>query len=312
MTTRMTYSVRAATALTAALLAAGLIGADSSRGAVPAPSPALRIPVAAPMADTSCNTAVSLPPAKNPDGAKIQQIRTRGTLIVGVDQNSYNWGYRNPLNGQIEGFDIDLARAIAASILGDPSKVTFKAVSTARRVDAVKNGEVDMVARTMTITCDRLKDIAFSTPYFRVSQSVVLPKATPFTSIPDALRGKRVCAADKSSSATELASGRQATAEVRIVENQLDYLVLMQLGKVDVTLADTSLAYAQAAQDPMVKVPHDTIVPAFMGVGMNKADPDLVAWVNQVLVDYRANGGWQASYDKWLAASMGDAKPYVP
>ncbi|GAA2791254.1 glutamate ABC transporter substrate-binding protein [Kitasatospora paracochleata] len=307
-------TVRARALVAAVVLAAGALGAGSSQG-VPAGAPrtASTAPGLAPMADDGCDLTASEPPAKNPNGARIRKIRERGSLVVGVDQNSYNWGFRNPQTGRIEGFDIDLVHALAKSILGDPDKVTLKTVPTARRIDAIKGGEVDMVVRTMSVTCDRKKDIAFSAPYFRVTQQLVVPRAAKATGFAEALRGKRACVADNSSSQAELKRDGRGTAEVRTVENQLDCLVLMQQGLVDATLTDNVLAAAQVAQDPTVRLVPETIAPGYMGVGMNQADTDLVAWVNQVLAERKANGDWRASYDRWLAPTMG-ASPdgYLP
>ena len=198
-------------------------------------------------------------------------------------------------------------------MLGDPEKITFRTVPTARRIDAIKNGEVDLITRTMTITCDRLKEVAFSVPYFRTGQQVVVPRAAKVPSLAAAFKGRRACVAAQSSSEAELKRDARGTSAVRVVENQLDCLVLMQLGQVDTTLTDGALAAAQAAQDPTVQVLDESISDAYMGVAVNKAAPDLVAWVNQVLAEYRSGGGWQRSYARWLAPTMGaSTAPYLP
>ncbi|RKE21600.1 glutamate ABC transporter substrate-binding protein [Streptomyces sp. TLI_171] len=304
-------NARSRTLIAAAALVAGLLGAGgSAAGAGGAPALA---PAAAPQSEVeadTCDTAASLPPRQEA-GAKIRKIRERGAVVVGIDQSAYNWGYRNPLTGAIEGFDIDLAHAVAKSVLGDPAKIVLRTVSTAHRIDAVKNGEVDMVIRAMTITCERKKDVAFSVPYFRVSQRVVVPKSRHVRTVDEAMRGKRVCAALNSSSHTELKANSRGAAEIRTPDNQLDCLVLMELGEVDATLTDSSLAAAQVAQDPTVELAGESFQYTYMGVAMNQNDTDLVAWVNQVLVDWKANG-WQSSYDTWLKASMGAPDPYRP
>ncbi|MEV4557464.1 glutamate ABC transporter substrate-binding protein [Kitasatospora sp. NPDC049285] len=299
----------AAVVLAAGAVGGGVLGTGSSAGVGGVRVEAA--PQLAPMAD-GCDLAASLPPRQDV-GAKIRKIRERGVLVVGVDQSAYHWGFRNPQTGRIEGFDIDLAHAIAKSVLGDPSKVLLKTISTAHRIDAVKNGEVDVITRAMTITCDRKKDVAFSTPYFRTSQRVVAPKSAHVKSVDEALKGKRVCAALNSSSDAELKANPRGAAQVRLVDNQLDCLVLMQLGEIDSTLSDSSLAAAQVAQDPQVELAGEPFQPAYMGVAMNQADTDLIAWVNQVLVDWRSGGGWRASYDTWLKDSMGASPdPYLP
>ncbi|WP_197084992.1 glutamate ABC transporter substrate-binding protein [Saccharothrix sp. ST-888] len=305
---RRTATARAARMTGVAVLAAWLIGAGTSGAVGPATAAQPRAEAAAPQSAQDlaggCEDRTAAP-SPNESGPKVRQIKQRGTLIVGVDQNSYHWGYRNPQTGRIEGFDIDLARAVAKAILGDPDKVTFRTVPTAKRIEAIKTGQVDLIARTMTITCERWQDVAFSAPYFASGQRLVVPRAAKVTNLEQGLKGKRACVADQSSSQALLKQNPYGTADVKVVENQLDCLVLMQLGQVDATLTDTALAAAQAAQDPTVEQAGGQIAFAHMGIAMKKEDTDLVARVNQVLVDYRANGGWRASYDHWLAASMG-------
>ncbi|MGW4649697.1 glutamate ABC transporter substrate-binding protein [Kitasatospora sp. NPDC004289] len=304
-----------AVALAAAGLTVGLRAAPAGPAgpaAVPAAA-ALAAPAApaAPVTEDCAEKTVA--PSSSLTGRKVQEIRNRGTLVVGVDQNSFNWGYRNPQTGRIEGFDIDLAKAVAKAVLGDPEKITYRTVQTPKRIEAIRTGQVDLIVRTMTINCERWKDIAFSAPYFANGQRLVVPKAVQARTVAEGLKGKRACAAQQSSSDTELKKPEYGTASVTLVENQLDCLVLMQLGKVDATLTDGSLAAAQVAQDPTARMVEENLGSTRMGIGLKQEDTDLVALVNQVLVDYRANGGWQASYDHWLAASMGaSSAPYLP
>lgn len=298
----------------AAALAASMLGpAESSQGApgtVRAAAPRLA-PAADPAVD-GCDLTSSVPASRDESGPKVQQIKQRGTLVVGVDQNSYHWGYRDPQTGQIQGFDIDLARAVAKAILGDPDRITFRTVPTDQRIQAVQSGEVDLLIRITTISCDRLQQVAFSTPYFRIWQSLVVPKSVHATTDAEALRGRRVCVADQSSSQTELQQDSRGAAQVRVVENQLDCLVLMQLGQVDATLTDSELAAAQVAQDPNVQVIGEHLDPGYLGIAMRKQDTDLVARVNAVLPDY-LKGDWQQSYAHWLAPTMGQSPtPYLP
>ncbi|WP_327066747.1 glutamate ABC transporter substrate-binding protein [Kitasatospora sp. NBC_01302] len=294
-----------ATALLAPLTLAGAASGAPERPAAlaAAAGPGVRADAAAGAPD--CDPTKSLPPSSSDSGPAVSAIRKRGVLIAGVDQNNYHWGFRDPATGQLEGFDIDLVRAIAQAILGDPDKVQFKTVPTADRVQAVQSGEVDLVARTMTITCDRLADVAFSTVYFQAGQQVVVPKAAGAKSIDDALKGKRVCVSSSSTAQDELHRNPRGAAAVKVVGNDLDCLVLMQLGQVDATLTDNAIAVGQAAQDPTVQVIGPAITNEPYGIAIAKNAPDLVARVNQVLADYRSGGGWQASYDRWLAAYLG-------
>ncbi|MFF3984023.1 glutamate ABC transporter substrate-binding protein [Streptomyces sp. NPDC001601] len=261
------------------------------------------------------------------DGSTIDAIKARTgakrKLIVGVDQNSYRWGYRNPntSDAELEGFDIDLVHRIAQDILGDPNAVQFKAIPTSQRITAIQDGRVDMVVRTMTINCKRLDDVAFSAPYFKTGQQVLAPKSSSITGYDGTLAHKRICTAAGSTAYTKLSDDKRsgklpASADISTtVPNQLDCLVRLQLGEVDAVVTDGALAASQAAQDPTVGLKGAAFTTEYYGVAMKKDATDLVRRVNQILVEYRSDG-WQASYDKWLSATLGAdstaSKPPAP
>ncbi|MDQ0581075.1 polar amino acid transport system substrate-binding protein [Streptomyces rishiriensis] len=279
-------------------------------------------------ADADCTDPEKRTPApSSADGPTIAAIKARQgekrKLIVGVDQNSYRWGYRDPNNtgAELEGFDIDLVHRIAQDILGDPNAVQFKAIPTNQRIPAIQEGRVDMVVRTMTISCTRLDDVAFSAPYFKTGQQVLAPKSSTIKGYDDTLAKKKICTATGSTANTKLVddkkAGKIASSAVIAtpVPNQLDCLVRLQLGEVDAVVTDGALAASQAAQDPTVELKGAPFTTEYYGVAMKKTATDLVRRVNQTLVEYRASG-WQASYDKWLSATLGGdatkSKPPVP
>ncbi|MEV6782648.1 glutamate ABC transporter substrate-binding protein [Streptomyces sp. NPDC051098] len=275
-------------------------------------------------ADTCTTPEASLRPSAA-DGPNIAAIRERGKLVVGVDQNSYRWGYRNPASGALEGFDIDLAHAIAEDILGSRDAVIFRAIPTNQRIPALNNGTVDIVVRTMTINCARIKQVAFSTAYFQAGQQVLASKGSAITGFDESLKGKRVCSAEGSTAYEALEKNsfgavfkdphdEQPTDEdVLTVPNQLDCLVRLQEGLVDAVVTDNALAAGQAAQDPAVELkggkPFTT---EYYGVATKLGKDDVVRRVNRVLDNYR-RGPWTDAYNKWLAADLpGIAGPPAP
>ncbi|MFI9200302.1 glutamate ABC transporter substrate-binding protein [Streptomyces sp. NPDC053048] len=297
------------TATTAVVCAAAAAAgpAAPAGGTVSGQPPATRASApAAVRAPAKCaDPEASLRPS-TADGPAVQRIKNRGRLIAGVDQNSYRWGYRDPATGELSGFDIDLVRAVAKAVLGDPGKVTFLAIPTNQRIPALEKGKVDIIARTMTINCDRIKQVAFSTAYFEAGQQVLAPKGSPVTAFDESLKGKRVCTAKGSTGESELKHESHG-ATVLTVPNQLDCLVRLQLGRVDAVVTDSALAAGQAAQDPSVRLVGKPFTTESYGVAMNLRDQDLVRRVNAVLEDYRRGGGespWMVAYRKWLAAGI--------
>ncbi|MEU9198743.1 glutamate ABC transporter substrate-binding protein [Streptomyces sp. NPDC048332] len=285
-------------------------------------------------ADDCTDPEASLLPGRA-EGDAIKRIKDRGKLIAGVDQNSFQWGFRNPESGNLEGFDIDLVRAIAKDILGSPDKVIFRAIPTNQRIAALENDKVDVVVRTMTINCARLKQVSFSTAYFQAGQQVLAPKATDpakadeeITGFNSSLAGKRVCTAEGSTAYEALEKesfgsvfkdehdGSAADEDKLTVPNQLDCLVRLQMGEVDAVVTDNALAAGQAAQDPAVELKGAPFTTEYYGVATKKGADDLVSRVNKVLVDYRAGGAqslWMQSYRNWLKDGLpGITAPPAP
>ncbi|MBO0651462.1 glutamate ABC transporter substrate-binding protein [Streptomyces triculaminicus] len=293
----------AACAMAAALAALPPAAPRDAGGRAPAAASVRQVAVRAPAkcADPEASLRPSIA-----DGPAVQRIKSRGRLIAGVDQNSYRWGYRDPATRELSGFDIDLVRAVAKAVLGDPDKVTFLAIPTNQRIPALEKGKVDIIARTMTINCDRIKQVAFSTAYFEAGQQVLAPKGSPVTAFDDSLKGKKVCTAKGSTGESELRAESHG-ATVLTVPNQLDCLVRLQLGQVDAVITDSALAAGQAAQDPSVRLVGKPFTTESYGVAMNLGDQDLVRRVNAVLEDYRRGGAespWMVAYRKWLAADL--------
>src|SRR5262245_3479697 len=152
--------------------------------------PAAAQPARAPACDPTASLRPTGPPVVTA-GSFVAKIRARGFLIAGVGQNEFHFGYLNPRDGRIEGFDIDMVHAIAAAIFGNPDKVEFRAISDDQRIPDIQSGVVDIVALTMTINCDRLKQVDFSTVYFDAGQRVLVQANSPVTSIAG-LGGKKV------------------------------------------------------------------------------------------------------------------------
>jgi polar amino acid transport system substrate-binding protein len=236
-------------------------------------------------------------PGAMPSGSTMAGIQARGKLIVGVDENTYLFGYLNASDGQVEGFDIDTASAIAAAIFGSAAgHLQLKVISNDQRIPDLQNGSVDIVVDTMTENCARWQQIDFSTEYYEATQRVLVDKNTPYQSL-DNLGGKKVCAAAGSTSLDTIA--RAASHPVPVsAQSFTDCLVMLQQGEVDAVSTDDAILAGLAAQDPQTHIVGPALEPEPYGIGIAKTHLDLVRFVNGVLNHLRANG-WSALYQKW-------------
>ena len=256
--------------------------------------------------DPEASSLAPLGPPQVTAGSFMAKIRARGYLIAGVDQSTYHFGYLNPLDGRIEGFDIDMIRAVARAIFGSPDKVQYKAITDAERIPDILNGSVDIVAHTMTITCGRLRQVDFSSVYFDARQRVLVPDGSRATAGLADLGGQKVCATSGSDSVTTIADYPSHPKVVQ-VPYWTDCLVLLQQGKVAAVSTDDSILYGLAAQDPFTKVVGPELTDEPYGLAISKQHPDLVRFVNAVLAQERADGAWEASYHHWVGPQ--DAAP---
>jgi polar amino acid transport system substrate-binding protein len=265
-----------------------------------------RLAPAAVRAAPSCNpVASSLRPAGPPrvtPGSFMARIRARGYLIAGVSQSTYPFGFYNPLHGSTEGFDIDIVHAIAKAIFGNPNKVEFKAISDDQRIPEVQSGAVDIVAHTMTINCDRLQMVDFSTVYFDAGQQVLVLKNSRAKSLAD-LGGKKVCATAGSTSIANIKAASSHPIPVPVT-NFTDCLVLLQQGDVAAISTDNDILAGLATQDPWTKIIGPVFTSEPYGLAISKQHPDFVQFVNAALQQMRTDGQWAADYRHWVGTPV--------
>jgi polar amino acid transport system substrate-binding protein len=250
-------------------------------------------------------------PLAIPPGSTMAKIRQRGRLIAGVSADTFLLGARNPVSGEIEGFDIDLVKQIAKAIFGDENRYQLRVITALDRIPVLQKHEVDIVARNMSITCDRWKDIAFSAQYYESGQKILVRKGSDITGL-DSLAGHKVCAPTGTTTMDNLIR-LAPQAEPVGAATHTGCLVLLQEGRVDAITGDDTVLAGLAAQDPYAVVLDEA---AFTkepyGVGIPKDQVDMVRFVNGVLEKMHSDGSWQASYDKWLAPTLGQKTQPTP
>ncbi|HTI77607.1 MAG TPA: glutamate ABC transporter substrate-binding protein [Mycobacterium sp.] len=270
----------------------------------PRPSGANEVTAAPAAVNADCDREASLrpgplpSPGAMPPGSTMAAIAERGRLIVGVDQNTDLFGYRNPATAQLEGFDIDIAREMARAIFGDPDRVQLRVVNASERESVLQSGEVDMVVRTYSITCARKQLVDFSTVYYYANQKILSAKNSGIDSAA-ALSGKRVCAVTGTTSLSTLFA-LNPRPTLFSAPTWTDCLVMLQQGQVDAISTDDAVLEGLAKQDPTVDVVGDSIAKEPYGIGIKKENSDLVRFVNGVLEQMREDGTWQRLYDARL------------
>ncbi|WP_310833214.1 glutamate ABC transporter substrate-binding protein [Paenibacillus pedocola] len=233
------------------------------------------------------------------DSAAIAKIKERGKLLVGVKYDTRLFGLKDPASGNVEGFDIDISKAIAKHILGDENAIELKEVTSKTRIPMLNNGEIDMVVATMTITEERKKEVDFSDVYFQAGQSLLVKKGSPITGLESVTKDTKILG---SKGATSIKNIKEKVPGVTVLEfdNYQDAFAALKAGQGDALTTDDAILYGMASQDDGYEVVGKPFTDEPYGIAVQKGNTDVVKAINDTLAELKANGEYDAIYTKWI------------
>jgi len=234
----------------------------------------------------------------------LKDIKEKGKFIVGLDDGFPPMGFRDE-QGKIVGFDIDLAKE-AAKRMG--VKVEFKPVDWDGVLLTLNNGEIDMIWNGLTITPERQKQIAFSKPYLTDRQIIVVKKDNTSIKNKKDLANKVIGLQLGSSSESALNSD-QATVktikEIKKYEKNTEALTDLKVGRVDAVIVDEVVGrYYIAKQANQFTVLNDNFGEESFGVGIKQTDKALVAELDKILAEMKADGTTAKISQKWFGEDI--------
>lgn len=162
-------------------------------------------------ASTETESETAAPPAA---GSRLESVRARGRLICASLDDTPGFGYVDE-SGNNAGFDIDLCRAVAAAVLGDPDAIEIRVVTAAERGPVMQSGEVDLLVYVTTWTTSRDASWGnFVQTMFYDGQGFMAPKSLGVTSAYE-LGGAAICVTTGTTSELNMADFFR--------QNQLEY-----------------------------------------------------------------------------------------
>ncbi|MEY4751640.1 MAG: ral L-amino acid-binding periplasmic protein AapJ precursor [Pseudomonadota bacterium] len=137
--------------------------------------------------------AASLAGAPAHAGKTLDGIKQRGQLVCGVNPSLAGFAAADS-QGQWAGLDVDVCKAIAATVLGDAGKVKWVPLNASQRFAALQSGEIDILSRntTWTLTRDASLGLHFIGVTYYDGQGFMVPKKSKITSAKQ-LKGATVC-----------------------------------------------------------------------------------------------------------------------
>ncbi|WP_016696726.1 glutamate ABC transporter substrate-binding protein [Actinoalloteichus spitiensis] len=240
------------------------------------------------------------------------RMSERGNVVIGVKDDQPGLGYRDPTTDEYSGFDIEIARLIAAQLGFDPeSEIEYRPIASAAREQEIANGNIDYYVGTYTINDGRKEQIDFAGPYYIAGQDLLVRGDDDSINGPEDLEGKKVCSA-QGSTPIQRVREEGLTEESNIVEFQgySDCVTQLLQGSVDAVTTDDAilLGYASVEEEGSLRVVGETFSDEPYGIGLPKGDDALRERINDILDEARENGGWQEIYDATLGKSGNEAE----
>lgn len=229
----------------------------------------------------------------------VTRIRTQGEMVWGVKADTRLFGLMNIRTGNIEGFDVDIARAVTTKMYGGKVKPKFIPVTSGTRLPLLKNGNVEAVIATMTITPERAKEVAFSNTYFAAGQAILVKKGSAIRSVRDLKRGTTVLGIQGSNSVETI---KKFAPQARLLQlsDAAQAFTALQSGQGDALTSDNGILYGMAADNANYHVVGGTFTKEPYGIAVNRGQKQLVAAINRALAAIKRDGTYQKIYDKWF------------
>ena len=229
---------------------------------------------------------------------KLDDVKARGRLIVGVSESSPPFSYRDGDKGVV-GYDVDLAARVANRLGVRLEKLS---IINAERIPSLKLDKVDLAASGMTRAENRKRDIDFSLAYLVSPHKVLIRKDAGITSVKQ-MAGRRLALVKSASVDAELKAA-VPTLGIVLFDDYSACFTALKERRVDGFLADEVLllSFAQKSGSPQdfTMIP-DYDLPRTAGFGLKKDEPRFTDFVNRTLLELEASGEAEKIFDAWFA-----------
>jgi polar amino acid transport system substrate-binding protein len=224
----------------------------------------------------------------------IEDIRSRGTIRIGVSLGGEPIGFRDAQNNPV-GYDVDVATLLAQKI-GVP--VEFVDVSGDARISMLVSGQIDVAVANTSATLERAKTVDFSIPYNRAGLRVIVQKDAGIKELKD-LAGKKVVVGRGTTGESFLKTAVPDAQLVYVDQFAPDGVLQLQQKRVDAAIEDSSLLDYLATKNPALVTLQGLYSNDPIGIAVAKGDPEFVRWLDMFVSDYIQSGAYTANYKKW-------------
>ena len=262
--------------------------------------------------DAADNSAAVETDVEFEPGSTMAAIVEAGELRVGTKIDQPGFGLANTA-GDPEGFDVEMAKLVAAKLGLTEDQVTFTETVSANREPFLQNGQVDIVVATYTINDKRKEVIDFAGPYYEAGQDIMVAAGNPEgIEGPEDLAGKTVCSVEGSTPAENIRTN-YPEASLTLYDVYSKCADDLRNGNVQAVTTDNVILTGLVAGSPdELELVGNPFTEEPYGIGVPKGQDDFRDFINDVLEESFEDGTWAEAWDSTAGAITGTEAPEPP
>lgn len=244
--------------------------------------------------------ALTLTACSNGKKDVYQEVKQSNKIVWGVKADTRLFGLMSIKTGEIEGFEIDLAKALTKEILGKDGQAEFVQTTTKSKIPLLKNGNIDAVLAAMTITPERKKQVDFTKPYFNAGQSLLVKDDSKIKSIKYLNKSSMTVLAVKGT--TAVANVKKFAPKAKTLEYD-DYgqaFTALKAGQGNALTTDSGILAGLATESKGYKLVGGNFTSDPYGIAVNKGQKKFTDALNKALTHLRKNGTYNKLVKKWF------------
>jgi len=245
-------------------------------------------------------------------GTTMAELNEAGSITVGTKYDQPGFGLLQP-DGDPEGFDVEIAKIIAAELGIAEGDIEWTETVSANREPFIQNGQVDMVVATYTINDTRKQVVDFAGPYYVAGQDIMVAAGNPEDiQGPEDLAGKTVCSVEGSTPAQNI---RDNYPEAQLTTYDVYSKCADDLANGNVQAVTTDnviLTGLIEGSDGAFELVGNPFTEEPYGIGLTKGDQAFRDFLNDTLEQSYEDGTWAAAWDRTAGAISGTEAPEPP
>lgn len=244
------------------------------------------------------------PPVEKPTfaaGTTMEKLNKAGKITIGTKFDQPLFGQKG-LDGKPVGFDVEIGKAIAAKLGIASDKIEWKETVSANREQFIKNGDVDIIVATYTITDKRKTEVSFAGPYYQAGQALMVNKDNTSITKPEDVKGKKVCSVTGSTPAATIVDKYGAILVPAATYSAC--LEPLRNKQVEAVTTDNVIlaGFVNKEPDAFKLASEETFTKEPYGIGLKKDDTVFRNWINEQLEAFAKDGTYKKAWEATAGA----------